>query len=202
MELNFCNSTNTQSFLVLSYSFSSSRMSQLAIQNILQFIWKMALFCLFPRLSAQQVISLSSRMPAFDFSSWYALFFIAFVIVNTYIFMSLFLAVVYNNYKKHLKVIGGGVNCDQQLPAVLCNLAWGHLASPWQASARCGEGEQLLLNKHTASSLHWFSANKKHKSAFHIMEITANFKYMKMKYSILVCLKQVGGTCLLCLLED
>ncbi|CAM9903475.1 unnamed protein product [Bubo scandiacus] len=42
-------------------------------------------------------------MPAFDFSSWYALFFIAFVIVNTYIFMSLFLAVVYNNYKKHLK---------------------------------------------------------------------------------------------------
>lgn len=49
-------------------------------------------------------------MPAFDFSSWYALFFIAFVIVNTYIFMSLFLAVVYNNYKKHLKVwFGGGV---------------------------------------------------------------------------------------------
>ncbi|XP_031960277.1 two pore calcium channel protein 1-like isoform X4 [Corvus moneduloides] len=42
-------------------------------------------------------------MPAFDFSSWYALFFIAFVIINTYIFMSLFLAVVYNNYKKHLK---------------------------------------------------------------------------------------------------
>ncbi|KAJ7404829.1 two pore calcium channel protein 1-like protein [Willisornis vidua] len=42
-------------------------------------------------------------MPAFDFSSWFALFFIAFVIVNTYIFMSLFLAVVYNNYKKHLK---------------------------------------------------------------------------------------------------
>ncbi|KFO89953.1 Two pore calcium channel protein 2, partial [Buceros rhinoceros silvestris] len=46
-------------------------------------------------------------MPAFDFSSWYALFFIAFVIVNTYIFMSLFLAVVYNNYKKHLKVMFG-----------------------------------------------------------------------------------------------
>ncbi|XP_053829806.1 mitotic checkpoint serine/threonine-protein kinase BUB1 [Vidua macroura] len=42
-------------------------------------------------------------MPAFDFSSWYVLFFIAFIIVNTYIFMSLFLAVVYNNYKKHLK---------------------------------------------------------------------------------------------------
>lgn len=62
-------------------------------------------------------------MPAFDFSSWYALFFIAFVIVNTYIFMSLFLAVVYNNYKKHLKVMCEGVNCDWQLPAVLYNLA-------------------------------------------------------------------------------
>ncbi|NXR06992.1 TPC2 protein, partial [Semnornis frantzii] len=49
-------------------------------------------------------------MPAFDFSSWYALFFIAFVIINTYIFMSLFLAVVYNNYKKHLKVIFEGTN--------------------------------------------------------------------------------------------
>lgn len=145
-------------------------------------------------LSAQQVISLLSRMPAFDFSSWYALFFIAFVIVNTYIFMSLFLAVVYNNYKKHLKVIRGGVKCDHQLPAVLYNLAWGHLAFPWEASARCGEGEQLLLNKHVASSLY--------SSAFHIVEITANSKYMKMKCSVLVCLKQVGGACLLCLLED
>ncbi|NXJ90933.1 TPC2 protein, partial [Corythaixoides concolor] len=56
--------------------------------------------------------SLDVMMPAFDFSSWYALFFIAFVIVNTYIFMSLFLAVVYNNYKKHLKVTFGGLYCD------------------------------------------------------------------------------------------
>ncbi|NXJ93467.1 TPC2 protein, partial [Corythaixoides concolor] len=51
-------------------------------------------------------------IPAFDFSSWYALFFIAFVIVNAYIFMSLFMAVVYNNYKKHLKVTFGGLYCD------------------------------------------------------------------------------------------
>ncbi|NXU98171.1 TPC2 protein, partial [Cettia cetti] len=50
-------------------------------------------------------------MPAFDFSSWYSLFFITFVIINTYIFMSLFLAVVYNNYKKHLKVMPEGA-CD------------------------------------------------------------------------------------------
>ncbi|NWI09124.1 TPC2 protein, partial [Crypturellus soui] len=49
-------------------------------------------------------------MPAFDFSWWYALFFITYVIINTYIFMSVFLAVVYNNYRKHLKVMYGGVN--------------------------------------------------------------------------------------------
>uniref|UniRef100_A0A8D0C9D8 Ion transport domain-containing protein n=1 Tax=Salvator merianae TaxID=96440 RepID=A0A8D0C9D8_SALMN len=42
-------------------------------------------------------------MPAYDFSWWYCLFFITYVIINTYIFMSVFLAVVYNNYRKHLK---------------------------------------------------------------------------------------------------
>uniref|UniRef100_A0ABM5FHA5 Two pore channel protein 2-like n=1 Tax=Pogona vitticeps TaxID=103695 RepID=A0ABM5FHA5_9SAUR len=42
-------------------------------------------------------------MPAYDFSWWYCLFFIVYVIINTYIFMSVFLAVVYNNYRKHLK---------------------------------------------------------------------------------------------------
>ncbi|XP_034283411.1 two pore calcium channel protein 1-like [Pantherophis guttatus] len=42
-------------------------------------------------------------MPAYDFSWWYSLFFIIYVIINTYIFMSVFLAVVYNNYRKHLK---------------------------------------------------------------------------------------------------
>ncbi|XP_037383734.1 uncharacterized protein LOC119259205 [Talpa occidentalis] len=42
-------------------------------------------------------------MPAYDFSWWYSLYFIAYIIINTYIFMSVFLAVVYNNYRKHLK---------------------------------------------------------------------------------------------------
>nr|XP_056708672.1 two pore channel protein 1-like [Euleptes europaea] len=42
-------------------------------------------------------------MPAYNFSGWYCLFFITYVIINTYIFMSVFLAVVYNNYRKHLK---------------------------------------------------------------------------------------------------
>lgn len=43
-------------------------------------------------------------MPAYEFCCWYSLFFITYIIINTYIFMSVFLAVVYNNYRKHLKV--------------------------------------------------------------------------------------------------
>lgn len=42
-------------------------------------------------------------MPAYDYNWWYSIFFIAYIILNTYIFMSVFLAVVYNNYRKHLK---------------------------------------------------------------------------------------------------
>uniref|UniRef100_H3BCK6 Two pore segment channel 3 n=1 Tax=Latimeria chalumnae TaxID=7897 RepID=H3BCK6_LATCH len=41
-------------------------------------------------------------MPAYNASGWYAIFFIVYIIINTYVFMSIFLAVVYNNYKKHL----------------------------------------------------------------------------------------------------
>uniref|UniRef100_A0A3Q3X7W1 Ion transport domain-containing protein n=1 Tax=Mola mola TaxID=94237 RepID=A0A3Q3X7W1_MOLML len=42
-------------------------------------------------------------MPAYNASSVFAIFFILYILVNTYIFMSVFLAVVYNNYKKYLK---------------------------------------------------------------------------------------------------
>ncbi|XP_030051782.1 two pore calcium channel protein 1 isoform X2 [Microcaecilia unicolor] len=42
-------------------------------------------------------------MPAYDYNGWYSIFFIVYIIINTYIFMSVFLAVVYNNYRKHLK---------------------------------------------------------------------------------------------------
>lgn len=45
-------------------------------------------------------------MPAYNFNWWYSLYFITYIIINTYIFMSVFLAVVYNNYRKHLKVTG------------------------------------------------------------------------------------------------
>ena len=45
-----------------------------------------------------------SRMPAYNYSSFFAVFFIVYILINTYIFMSVFLAVVYNNYKKYLKV--------------------------------------------------------------------------------------------------
>uniref|UniRef100_UPI00358EE697 two pore channel protein 2-like n=1 Tax=Myxine glutinosa TaxID=7769 RepID=UPI00358EE697 len=42
-------------------------------------------------------------MPAYNKNRWYSLFFIVYIVVNTYLFMSIFLAVVYNGYRKHLK---------------------------------------------------------------------------------------------------
>ncbi|KAK5865515.1 hypothetical protein PBY51_019781 [Eleginops maclovinus] len=42
-------------------------------------------------------------MPAYNASFYFAIFFILYILINTYIFMSVFLAVVYNNYKYHLK---------------------------------------------------------------------------------------------------
>ncbi|KAM6939987.1 two pore segment channel 3 [Xenentodon cancila] len=42
-------------------------------------------------------------MPAYNANPVFAIFFILYILINTYIFMSVFLAVVYNNYKKHLK---------------------------------------------------------------------------------------------------
>jgi len=44
-------------------------------------------------------------MPAYNDSEWFALFFIVYIIINTYIFMNLFLAVIYNSYRTHLKVL-------------------------------------------------------------------------------------------------
>lgn len=60
-------------------------------------------------------------MPAYELNWWYSLYFIAYIIINTYIFMSVFLAVVYNNYRKHLKV-----RC----------LSWGPGAPGWGRSRR------------------------------------------------------------------
>ncbi|KAI3352688.1 hypothetical protein L3Q82_020154 [Scortum barcoo] len=42
-------------------------------------------------------------MPAYNANFIFATFFILYILINTYIFMSVFLAVVYNNYKKYLK---------------------------------------------------------------------------------------------------
>jgi len=46
----------------------------------------------------------SSRMPAYRTSGWYAILFILFVVLFTYFYMSVTLAVVYLNYRQHLKV--------------------------------------------------------------------------------------------------
>ena len=44
------------------------------------------------------------RMPAYDNNAWSSLFFVIFIVVCMYIFVSIFLAVVYKNYRKHMKV--------------------------------------------------------------------------------------------------
>jgi len=43
-------------------------------------------------------------MPIYDVKGMYAVFFIAFLVINLYIFMNIILATIYMNYKKHLKV--------------------------------------------------------------------------------------------------
>ncbi|XP_038073134.1 two pore calcium channel protein 1-like [Patiria miniata] len=42
-------------------------------------------------------------MPAYDANGFYMIFFVVFVLLCNYIFMSIFLAVIYKNYRKHLK---------------------------------------------------------------------------------------------------
>ncbi|XP_066272706.1 two pore calcium channel protein 1-like [Branchiostoma lanceolatum] len=42
-------------------------------------------------------------MPAFDSNKWFSLFFIVYLVVCLYLFMSIILAVIYKNYRKHLK---------------------------------------------------------------------------------------------------
>jgi two pore calcium channel protein 3 len=43
-------------------------------------------------------------MPAYEVSRWFALFFVAFLVVNLYIFINVFLAVVYNRFRSNLKL--------------------------------------------------------------------------------------------------
>ena len=44
------------------------------------------------------------RMPAYDNNAWSSLFFVVFIVVCMYIFVSIFLAIVYKNYRMHIKV--------------------------------------------------------------------------------------------------
>ena len=42
-------------------------------------------------------------MPAYNLSWLYCILFVSFLVICLYLFMSIILAVIYNNYKKHLK---------------------------------------------------------------------------------------------------
>ena len=43
-------------------------------------------------------------MPAYDDNPWSSLFFVSFIVVCMYIFVNIFLAVVYKNYRNHMEV--------------------------------------------------------------------------------------------------
>ncbi|KAG8014914.1 Two pore calcium channel protein 1, partial [Nibea albiflora] len=76
-----------------------------SIRNALPQIFYVFLLFMFSLLmfSLMALKLLGKRMPAYNASFVFAIFFIFYILINTYIFMSVFLAVVYNNYKKHLK---------------------------------------------------------------------------------------------------
>ncbi|KAK2165003.1 hypothetical protein LSH36_56g03051 [Paralvinella palmiformis] len=44
------------------------------------------------------------KMPAYDASRWYVTVFIIYMLINLYVIMNIVLAVIYNSYKRHLKV--------------------------------------------------------------------------------------------------
>ena len=45
-----------------------------------------------------------SRMPAYDKNPRYMFFFVTYIFISVYLFMSIVLAVIFNNYHQHLKV--------------------------------------------------------------------------------------------------
>ncbi|XP_021370570.1 two pore calcium channel protein 1-like [Mizuhopecten yessoensis] len=69
---------------------------QLYFKNYLDSIWD--LYVLVTTANNPDVM-----MPAYDENKWFALFFIGYIIICLYIFMSIVLAAIYNNYRKNLK---------------------------------------------------------------------------------------------------
>ena len=52
----------------------------------------------------EYLLNFHFRMPAYDQNKWFFLFFFVYLILCLYIFMSIVLATIYNNYKTNLKV--------------------------------------------------------------------------------------------------
>ncbi|XP_069116582.1 uncharacterized protein [Argopecten irradians] len=69
---------------------------QLYFKNYLDSIWD--LYVLVTTANNPDVM-----MPAYDENKWFAIFFIGYIIICLYIFMSIVLAAIYNNYRKNLK---------------------------------------------------------------------------------------------------
>nr|KAG5691635.1 hypothetical protein BaRGS_023806 [Batillaria attramentaria] len=79
-------------------AFRNIRRTVPDILNVL--ILFMLSVCLFALLAFKLFYK---RMPAYNYTAWYAIFFIIYLVICLYIFMSIVLAAIYNNYKKNLK---------------------------------------------------------------------------------------------------
>ncbi|XP_077990436.1 two pore channel protein 1-like [Glandiceps talaboti] len=93
---------------LLMINVSEGRQIRRAFRNIRRtlpdIIIVLILFFILIALFALMALKMfENRMPAYDQNYWFSLFFICYLIICMYIFMSVILAVIYNNYRKHLK---------------------------------------------------------------------------------------------------
>ena len=59
-------------------------------------------------------------MPAYNVNGFYAIFFVAFMLINYYVFINVILATIYTNYRKHLKV--SSIDCKSLSPVSAAQL--------------------------------------------------------------------------------
>ena len=89
-------------------------------------------------------------MPAYDTNQGYIVFFVAFLLVNLYLFMRVFLAVIYNSYKNNLRL---EVEASMKLKRDLIRKSFESLLAPHESLTNSLISKQAfkILMKSTAS---------------------------------------------------
>uniref|UniRef100_A0A4W2CY06 Ion transport domain-containing protein n=1 Tax=Bos indicus x Bos taurus TaxID=30522 RepID=A0A4W2CY06_BOBOX len=129
-------------------------------------------------------------MPAYELNWWYSLYFITYIIINTYIFMSVFLAVIYNNYRKHLKVCLLPPSGSLSLSSAPHLRPFWHLPAPGQSGvwacllpATLSLSVLIILPGFThlhANEIHTLAYLKHHKmtEAFNILKVKVGTEFV------------------------